>query len=69
MLNDVKELLQNIKNQEYFPEFYQRYVASIQDKIINDDVLLASTTFTSFKDINVILADVNKLTEELTDHD
>lgn len=64
MLSKLKSDISDIPNTD-FGNFYQSYVARMEDLIIQNDIKKASTVFKSMDDISTIIRGLNKLTEEL----
>ena len=64
MLQTIREAIDNLPDKS-FSEFYQDYVISSQDAIINYDVSIAEKHYTSLEDTTKLLKGLNTLTEEL----
>lgn len=64
MLETVKEAIADLPD-ETFSEFYQKYIADLEDAIIAYDISKASSTLQSIEDVPDIIKIINKLTEEL----
>lgn len=64
MLEVVKQTLVDLP-ENTFGEFYQEYIANLEDKILEYDLLRASSTFHSIDDITDIIRIINKMTEDL----
>lgn len=64
MLSKLKSDISDIPNID-FGDFYQLYVARMEDTIIQNDIKKASAVFKSMDDISTIIRGLNKLTEEL----
>lgn len=64
MLSTIKDQLEHISDTP-FREFYQDYVASIENDIITLDINRASSSFKSIEDIPGMIKSLNKLVEGL----
>lgn len=64
MLNSIREAIKELPELE-FSEFYQEYVRTMQDKIIDHDIQLARHDYTSLEDAIQIMSGLNDITEEL----
>lgn len=64
MLNSIREAINNLPDTP-FSELYQRYVASVQDSIIQHDVDLAEKDYTSLEDACQLIKGVNTIAKEL----
>jgi hypothetical protein len=64
MLATIKETVSNLPDKP-FSEFYQDFVLSSQQSILNHDIKLAFKGINSIEDTLSIMSGLNKLTEEL----
>lgn len=64
MLSSVKQAIDSLPEKD-FSEFYQEYIISTQDRIINHDLDLASRVFHNVEDVTYLIQGLNTLTEEL----
>lgn len=70
MLDNIKKIIEETKDLS-FAEFFQEYVMTMQDTIINKQIRLALDSANKIEDINSIEASVslmcNRLTEDTND--
>ena len=64
MLQTIKDYIANMPDKD-FATFYQEYVLSIQDKIVDNDAKLLESRWKGDKSTSEILAGITTLTEEL----
>lgn len=64
MLEVVKQTISDLPD-DSFGCFYQHYIMRIEDKILDYDAKRASSLFHSIEDVNDIIKNINKITEEL----
>ena len=64
MLQTIRDSISNLPDKS-FSEFYQEYVRSSQDSIINHDISIAAKQYTTLDDTTQILKGLNIITEEL----
>lgn len=64
MLQTIRDSISNLPDKS-FSEFYQEYVRSSQDSIINHDISIVAKQYTTLEDTTQILKGLNTITEEL----
>lgn len=64
MLKVIKQTIDELPS-ESFGEFYQDYVANLEDDILDHDMKIADSAFKSIDDIPEIIKGLNKMTQEL----
>lgn len=64
MLETIKQCINNLPDKS-FDDLYQEYIVETQNRIMNHQLNIDSHRFRSIDDINTVLKDLNKLTEEL----
>ena len=65
MLQTIRDYIETLDSKPSFGKYYQQYVKSVQDSIVNHDVALASREFTTIEDTAEVIKGLNALTEEL----
>ena len=64
MLQTIKNCIINLP-QESFGAFYQRYVASCEDSIVDSDVRAVESEISSLCKIPELITSINELTDSL----
>lgn len=68
MLTTIKQYISNLDDTD-FDTFYQDYVVSVQDSIVNHQMTVDSKKFTNIESITSLFKSINTLVEDLKKND